>query len=155
VYSCLYTEQKETIDRSSLKTEGRQCLPSSGKSPKQQTKLHHQSGGAIEVEDLSTAVRGQVWRVEMPDGRTALFAEPSGSVELVKSGRENENARSSLLSRESLNFAFVFIVVLLGVSLFSLIVNDMRFGSLTFTIFIKELGLFLGGLGIGKYANRG
>jgi len=98
-------------------------------------------GGRVDLQ-AAKVVTIPHWLVQPPDGTVALVPQPSGEVELAERPRQ----LSSIISPTVLNFALVFLVVVIG---FVLILDTWR-GNVTFEKFLYVLAPLIAGFTAGS-----
>jgi hypothetical protein len=109
-------------------------------------------GGSVKIDNLNPVTDGSTWKVETPDMSLELLQQSGGTVVLSKKPAvEAKTGKKQIVSRKTVDFVIQFFAIMLGLSFFLVVANDVVFGSLTFQGFMSQIGLFLGGLGIGKF----
>lgn len=84
------------------------------------------NGGIVQLDDMKAVAPTPGWRVKTPDG-TAVAPQPSGEVELAKPPPSR-----SPISNGVLNFAVIMLVLLVA----TMILKDVKAGTLTLERFL-------------------
>jgi hypothetical protein len=100
-------------------------------------------GGSVDLEDAKVTTPQPQWSVKPSDGAVALAPQPSGEVELAEKPRH----LGSMISPTVLNFALVFLVVVVG---FILVLDAWR-EHVTFEKFLYVLAPFIAGFTAGHF----
>lgn len=101
-----------------------------------------QQGGSVELEDARVTNSLPQWSIKQSDGAVALVPQTGGEIELTEKPRQ----LSSMVNPGALNFAFVFLVLAVGLVL----LLDAWRGNVTFEKFLYVLAPFIAGFTAGK-----
>lgn len=105
-------------------------------------------GGAVDIQDVKVASGKPGWTVEESERTLPIEASDGGAVELAPTrapecAAQGRASESWGLSKGAKDFAFVFLVLILGTII---LVVAMRDQNLTFGKLVEDLGLLVTGI---------